>query len=82
MNNDIYQDVILTVDVPRRGLCSGDVGTVVERHDVPGIERGYGVKLFDMTGQTVAVVTLPGSHLRAPTIADRPSARTLAGVGT
>jgi Domain of unknown function (DUF4926) len=79
MKFDMYQDVILTTDLPAHGLCVGDVGTVVERHDVPGIETGYSIEFFDMTGRTVAVVTLPGSQLRAPTSADRPTSRTLAG---
>jgi Domain of unknown function (DUF4926) len=78
MNIDLYQDVILTTDLPKHGLCAGDVGTVVERHDVPGKEVGYSVEFFDMTGQTVAVVALPISKLRTPTAADRPSARTMA----
>ena len=46
---------------------------------VPGKEEGYSVEFFDMTGRTVAVVTLPGGYLRAPTAADRPSTRTLSG---
>jgi hypothetical protein len=75
---EMYEDVILTIDLPEHGLCAGDVGTIVERHVVPGKEMGYSVEFFDMTGQTVAVVTLPASSLRAPTSADRPSIRTLA----
>src|SRR5438105_8941892 len=80
MNFELYQDVILTVDLPREGLCAGDVGTLVERHVVPGMEEGCSVEFFDMTGGTVAVVTVPRSSLRAPTAADRPSARRLDGV--
>ena len=57
MNVDLYQDVILTVDLPEHGVCAGDVGTLVERPDVPGKEVGYSVEFFDMTGRTVAVVT-------------------------
>ena len=49
-----------------------------ERHAVPGKEVGYSVEFFDMTARTVAVVTVPRSLLRAPTSADRPSARHLA----
>ena len=75
MNVDLYQDVILTVDLPEHGLRAGDVGVLVERHDVPGKEVGYSVEFFDMTGRTVAVVTLPSSLFRAPTSSDRPSAR-------
>jgi hypothetical protein len=78
MNFDLYQDVILTADLPGHGLCAGDVGTLVERHSVPGQEVGYSVEFFDMTGRTVAVVTVPASLLRVPTSADRPSARHLA----
>jgi hypothetical protein len=57
------------------GLYAGDVGTVVERHDVRGVETGYSVEFFDMLGETVAVVTVPGSWLRLPTRADRPAVR-------
>jgi hypothetical protein len=75
---EMYGDVILTRDVPESDLRAGDVGTVVERHAVPGLpEEGYSVEFFDMTGNTVAVVTLPASSLRLPTPADRPAVRAL-----
>ena len=75
---DMYGDVILTRDVAEHGLRTGDVGTVVERHIVPGVaEEGYSVEFFDMTGDSVAVVTLPESDLRMPTAADRPAVRAL-----
>jgi hypothetical protein len=64
--------------VAEQGLRAGDVGTVVECHDVAGVtDEGYSVEFFDMTGNTVAVVTLPGSALRLPTPADRPAVRAL-----
>jgi Domain of unknown function (DUF4926) len=64
---DMYGDVILTRDVTEHGLRAGDVGTVVERHAVPSVpEEGYSIEFFDMTGNTVAVVTLPASALRPP----------------
>jgi Domain of unknown function (DUF4926) len=78
MSFEMYREVILTRDIPDLGLRSGDVGTVVERHmvkDVP--EEGYSVEFFDMTGNTVAVVTVPASALRIPTPADRPTVRAL-----
>jgi hypothetical protein len=78
MRFDMYGDVILTRDVIERGLRTGDVGTVVERHVVPGVpEEGYSVEFFDMTGNTVAVITLPERALRLPTPADRPAVRAL-----
>jgi hypothetical protein len=75
MNFQLYSDVVLLCDVPEEGLFAGDVGVVVERHEVVGREVGYSVEFFDMLGNTVAVVTLPGSMLRPPTHADRPAVR-------
>lgn len=73
---ELYADVILTRDVAEHGLRAGDVGTVVERHAVPGkADEGYSVEFFDMTGNTVAVATLPAGALRLPTPADRPAVR-------
>jgi hypothetical protein len=75
---ELYSDVILTRDVVERGLRAGDVGTVVERHIVPGTgEEGYSVEFFDMIGNAVAVVTVPASALRLPTPMDRPAVRAL-----
>jgi hypothetical protein len=75
---ELYGDVILTRDITERGLRIGDVGTVVERHVVPDVtEEGYSVEFFDMTGNTVAVVTVPAGALRMPTRADLPAVRAL-----
>jgi hypothetical protein len=75
---ELYSDVILTRDILERGLRAGDLGTLVDRHAVPGMaEEGYSVEFFDMTGNTVAVVTVAASALRLPTPADRPAVRAL-----
>jgi hypothetical protein len=76
MDIQLYEDVVLLRDVPEEGLYKGDIGVVVERHEVPGLETGYSVEFFDMLGNTVAVATLPASHLRVPTHEDRPAVRT------
>jgi hypothetical protein len=73
-----FERAILTVDLPANGLRAGDVGTVVDRLEAPGIGLGYNVEFFDMTGQTVAVVTVPASSLREPTPHDVPSVRVVA----
>jgi hypothetical protein len=76
---ELYKDAILTADIPSEGLRAGDLGTVVERHQVPGVDEvGYSIEFFDMTGRTVAVVTVPASSLRAPTSTDLPSVRAVA----
>jgi hypothetical protein len=72
-----FSDVILTRDLPEEDLKAGDVGTIVERHVVPGMEDGYSVEFFDMTGRTVVVATVQASLLRAPTHADRPAVRAM-----
>jgi hypothetical protein len=74
-NFTAFQDVVLLRDIPEEGIYTGDVGTVVERHDIPGRETGYSVEFFDMLGNTVAVAILPASALREPSRADRPAVR-------
>jgi Domain of unknown function (DUF4926) len=81
MNFPLYSDVILLRDLPEESLFAGDIGTVVERHDVAGLETGYSVEFFDMLGNTVAIVTLPMSCFRVPSSADRPTIRLMAKVG-
>ena len=78
MTFELFTDVILTEDLPEQDLRAGNVGTVVDYHSAPGLEDGYSLEFFDMTGRTVGVVTVPGGRLRAPTHADRPSVRALA----
>jgi hypothetical protein len=75
MKYELYSDAILLCDLPEEGLFKGDIGTIVEQHNVEGLETGYSVEFFDMLGNTVAVVTLPESSLRQPTRSDRPTIR-------
>jgi hypothetical protein len=67
MDFQLYTDVVLVQNFPEDDLRAGDVGVVVDRHDVAGLETGYSVEFFDMLGKTVAVATLPASVLRSPT---------------
>ena len=75
MSFELFTDVILTADLPEHGLKAGDVGSAVELHTAADGVEGYSVEFFDMTGRTVAVVTVPASMLRAPTAGDVPAAR-------
>lgn len=77
MDFPLYSDIILLRDLPEEGVNAGDIGTVVDRHEINGLETGYSVEFFDMLGNTVAVVTLPMSYFRLPTHADRPAVRLL-----
>jgi len=74
----LFQDVILTGDLPESGFCAGDIGTVIDFHPIPDGEPGEpgcSVEFFDLTGGTIAVVTVSVDMLRAPTAADLPSVR-------
>ena len=55
-------DVILECDLPESGLTRGDVGTVVLVHQR---DEGYEVEFTALDGETVAVVTLAASQVRA-----------------
>ena len=67
--------VVLTHDIPGEVLQAGDVGTVVHIH---GDHAGYEVKFMTFTGQTVAVVTVPPSQIRALGSCDLSHVRELA----
>ena len=54
--------------MPKEFLHRAYVVTVVDEHPVPSVPAtGYSVEFFDMTGNTVAVVTLPVNNLRVLT---------------
>lgn len=75
MSLPLYKDVVLQKDILEENLQAGDIGTVVERHEVADLETGYSVEFFDMLGRTVALITVPESWLRVPQNGDRPTIR-------
>ena len=57
--------VVLTTNIPERGLQEGDIGTVVMVHQEG---KGYTVEFVTLSGDTVAVVTfLPIRCVRSRT---------------
>ncbi len=54
--------VALTVDLPEYGLRAGDLGTVVMVHRDG---EGYEVEFMTLDGETIDVVTLFASQVRA-----------------
>lgn len=36
---DLFSDVVLTRDIGEHGLRAGDLGTLVDRHVVPGLSE-------------------------------------------
>jgi hypothetical protein len=55
-----HETIALTVDLPERGLCRGDLGTVVMLHG----DRGYEVEFMTLDGETMAVVSLTPDQVR------------------
>lgn len=66
-NIELYTDAILLRNIPDDNLHAGDIGTIVEKHQVRGQEIGYSLEFFDLLGRTVAVVTVPQTWLQIPT---------------
>ncbi|MGH7947433.1 MAG: DUF4143 domain-containing protein [Opitutaceae bacterium] len=52
---------------PHEGIRRGDIVTVVEHDDapIPAGEPGCSVEVFSAPGKTIAILTLPESHLEA-----------------
>lgn len=65
-----FSQVVLLADIPEYGLQAGDVGTVVDIHTkgAPGI--GYSVEFLTMGGDTIAVVELEETQVRATRATD------------
>lgn len=57
-----HDRVVLVTDLPGEKLAAGDVGTVVHVH---GEGRAYEVEFVALDGETVAIVTLDRSQVRA-----------------
>ena len=53
--------VVLTEDLPQHGLKRGDVGTVVLEHG----RQGFEVEFMTLAGETVVIVSLSPSQVRA-----------------
>lgn len=69
MKYSLFQEVVLAVDLPKKGLQKGDIATIVEYHPVPKGEDGYSLEIFNALGETIAVVTVAESAI-APLSAD------------
>ena len=78
MTYELFEEVILTKDVPKKGLKRGDVATIVEHHPVSGGEDGYSLELFNALGDTIAVITLSESAIEPLTVNEIFSVRSLA----
>ncbi|UFP96689.1 DUF4926 domain-containing protein [Gloeobacter morelensis] len=66
MSLDLYQYVALLRDLPEHGLRKGDVATLVDRVPHPkGGEEGCVLEVFNAVGESIAVVVVPCSQVKA-----------------
>jgi hypothetical protein len=57
-----HERIVLLTDLPEQGLEGGDVGVVVHVH---GAGEAYMVEFMTLDGETIDVVTLEASQVRA-----------------
>ncbi len=59
MTFELFTKVALKRDVPEWNLREGDLATVVDTHQgPPGMPTGYSLEVFNVKGDTVAVICL------------------------
>jgi len=78
MTYKLFEEVILLEDMPEKGLKKGDVATIVEHHPVAGGEDGYTLEVFNVLGDTIAVVTVSETAIAPLTEKEIFSVRSLA----
>ena len=57
----LYDRIVLSQDLPEKGLKRGDVGTIVMVYNEG---EGYEVEFYTLDGSTYRVETLPSSYIR------------------
>ena len=57
-----HDRVVLLKDIPKEGLKTGDVGTVVHLYREG---EAFEIEFMTLEGGTIAIVTVPASHVRA-----------------
>ena len=65
MMYQLFQEVVLAIDIPEKRLKKGDIATIVEHHPVNDDEDGYSLEIFNALGDTIAVVTVAESSIMA-----------------
>jgi hypothetical protein len=65
MKFDLYNDVVLTRDMPEERLKRGDIVKLVDHHVAEDGEEGYSAEVLNALGETLAVIAVPESALEA-----------------
>ena len=64
MKYELFEDVVLTKDIPDKNLKKWDLATIVEKHTVSDGEDGYSLEIFNAFGDTISVITVPESYIK------------------
>lgn len=75
MTDQLFQEVVLAIDVLAKGLQKGDVATIIEEHPVVDGEEGHTLEVFNTLDDTIAVVTVPESAIVSMTAGEVLSVR-------
>lgn len=78
MTISLYEDAVLTADLPRHGLLRGDLVRPVEHHFGADGSEGYTVEITNALGETLAVTTLDANLIEPVSANDRLRVRSLA----
>ena len=65
MNYKLFAEVALNKDIPEKKLKKGDLATVVDYHPVSEGEDGYSLEVFNVLGDTIAVITVEESAIES-----------------
>jgi uncharacterized protein DUF4926 len=63
MKQALYNDAVLTCDVPKHRLKRGDIVKLVDHHVAPDGTEGYSIEVFNAVGDTIAVTAVPVTAL-------------------
>ena len=59
----LFEEVVLTKNIPEKRLKRGDVAIIVEHHLVSDGEDGYSLEIFNALGDTISVITIAESAI-------------------
>ena len=59
MKFELYNDAVLTCDVPEHRLKRGDIVRLVDHHVASDGTEGYSIEVFNAVGDTIAVTSVP-----------------------
>ncbi len=78
MKFELYNEVVLAVDIPDHRLKKGDVATVVDYLPAGNNpEPGYAVEVFNVLGESIDVIMVAESEIESPSHDEVPNARHL-----